>query len=169
MALQASPRLASAPLPPSPRSRSVFYTWMPSPLVSEPRFLCLRAPYAVEGHLMVVACHLRLYLVTILQSFLERTNVYTARFSFKFGFVKIYFEFIPRFRQPKVRCTRRSLSLSLLYFSSTISGVTRFLLDVASTPFNEFFPPLSQVYFVNRVPSLRQDCYRIVCSNCATR
>ena len=24
------------------------------------RFLCLRAPYAVEGHLMVVACHLRL-------------------------------------------------------------------------------------------------------------
>lgn len=50
----------------------------------------------------------------------ERTNIYiyiyiVGRFSFKFGFVKIYFEFIPRFRQPKVRCTRLSL-FSLFLF-----------------------------------------------------
>lgn len=51
----------------------------------------------------------------------ERTNIYNiyiyilGRFSFKFGFVKIYFEFIPRFRQPKVRCTRLSL-FSLFLF-----------------------------------------------------
>lgn len=32
-------------------------------------------------------------------------------------------------------------------------------------PLTSFFP----VYFVNRVPSLRQDCYRIVCLNCASR
>lgn len=79
--------------------------------------------------------------------------------SFKFGFVKIYFEFIPRFRPPKVRCCAfLSLSLSslFLYFSSTISGVTRFLRRCLVHPLTSFFPPppLSQVYFVNRVPSV---------------
>lgn len=58
------PRLASSllsPLSSQPtESFRLLYLDALSSRFFEPRFLCLRAPYAVEGHLMVVACHLRL-------------------------------------------------------------------------------------------------------------
>lgn len=150
----ASSGLASPP-PPSPRSRSVFYTWMPSP----PPFPSLG--FCVCVRLMrskaIWCCWLLVIfdfnLVTILQSFLERTNertyiyicIYCSWFPLNSDLLRFISNLFRGFADLRSDVVPFSLSLSslFLYFSSTISGVTRFLRRCLVHPLTSFFPPLS--------------------------